>query len=223
MKRRARHAAIAGRLSVSRLALIVASATIVALGPALPACAQTDAAAEPDPVKTDLARQLVEATGGEQQAEQQMELIFNIIGKNVDQAAAGLDSRLAGAFLDGLKQETVKLTPQLMALSERLYAQNCTEQELRDMLAFEKSQTGQSMLKKTPAIQAQALQQTLPLVMDAMPEIVRRAADRACEQVDCTAQDRERLTGILSDSGPPQSGAPDAPANPPAPPARSPT
>ncbi len=202
-------------------ALIVVSAVIVAFGPVLPARAQSDAAAEPDPVKTDLARQLVEATGGEQQAEQQMELIFNIIGKNVDQAAAGLDSRLAGAFLDGLKQETVKLTPQLMALSERLYAQNCTEQELRDMLAFEKSETGQSMLKKTPVIQAQALQQTLPLVMGAMPEIVRRAADSACEQVTCTAQDRERLTGVLSDS--PPSGAPDAPADPPAPPSQSPT
>ena len=211
---------------MKRLALIVASAMAVALGPSPPARAQTDAAAELDSVKVDLARQLVEATGGEQQAEQQMELIFNIIGKNVDQAAAGMDGRLASAFLEGLKEETVKLTPQLMALSERLYAQNCSEQELRDMLAFEKSETGQSMLKKTPAIQAQALQQTLPLVMGAMPEIVRRAADRACEQAACTAEDRQRLTGVLSDSPPaPQTpnGAPDGPADPPAAQSQTPT
>jgi len=208
-----------------RAALIAAWAMTLGLGVTAPALAQTDGS-EPDPVKIDLARQLVEATGGEQQAEQQMALIFTIIEKNVDQAASGLDSRLAGAFLEGLKQETVKLTPQLMALSERLYAQNCTEQELRDMLAFEKSDTGRSMLRKTPAIQAQALQQTLPLVMGAMPQIVRRAADRACEQTACTAEDRQRLTGVLSDApqmpAAPDGGA-DAPVDPPSPEARTPT
>lgn len=189
---------------------------------ASPAIAQTDGAPAPDPVKADLARQLVEATGGEAQAEQQMGLIFNIIERNVDQAASGVDDRLASAFLDGLKQETVKLTPQLMSLSERLYAQNCTEQELRDMLAFEKSETGQSMLKKTPAIQAQALQQTLPLVMGAMPGIVRRAADHACEQAGCTAEERERLTGVLSQSPPAPNGEPTGPQTPPAAQPRSP-
>jgi hypothetical protein len=200
------------------LALIAACALSLSLGGALPARAQSDALSEPDPVKADLARQLVEATGGEQQAEQQMGLIFNIIENNVDQAASGLDSRLAAAFLDGLKQETVKLTPQLMALSERLYAQNCTEQELRDMLAFERSETGQSMLRKTPAIQAQALQQTLPLVMG--------AADRACEQAACTAEDRQKLTGVLSNSppaAPAPNGASDAPADPPRAQSQSPT
>jgi hypothetical protein len=200
-----------------RLALILASACALAAGcGAGSVWAQSDAA--PDPVKVDLARQLVEATGGEKQADDQMELIFNIIERNVDQAANGLDSRLSAAFLEGLKQETVKLTPQLMALSERLYAQNCTEQELRDMLAFEKSATGQSMLRKTPAIQAQALAQTLPLVMDAMPDIVRRAADHACAQAQCTPQDRQRLTGVLSDSPaqtPPGAGT-DTPPAPPA-------
>ncbi len=198
---------------MKRLALILATATAVAMsGASWRAWAQTDGA--PDPVKVDLARQLVEATGGEKHADDQMALIFNIIERNADQAASGLDSRLAAAFMDGLKQETVKLTPQLMALSERLYAQNCTEQELRDMLAFEKSETGQSMLRKTPAIQARALAQTLPLVMQAMPDIVRRAADHACAQAQCTAQDRQRLTGALSDapSGTPQGGAPDEPA-----------
>lgn len=193
-----------------------ASALSLLVCAAWPADAQTESASEADPVKVDLARQLVEATGGEAQAEQQMGLVFNVIERNVDQAASGVDSRLAAAFLDGLKEETVKLTPQLVSLNERLYAQICTEQELRDMLAFEKSQTGQSMLKKTPAIQAQALQQTLPLVMAAMPGIVGRAADHACEQAGCTAQERERLTGVLSQSPPAPSGAPTEPQTPPA-------
>lgn len=164
---------------------------------------QTNPALESDAgaVRTDLALQLVEASGGEKQADDQMALVFNLIAKNVDQAANGLDAQLSRAFLDGLKQETLKLTPQLLALTARLYAENCTEQELRDMLAFEKSETGQSMLRKTPMIQSQALVQTVPLVMDAMPQIVSKAVDDACGQTTCTPDDRRRLMGILS--GPP--------------------
>lgn len=194
-----------------RAVVSLAGAFALAAAGASRADVQTNPASEAAAaVRTDLALQLVEASGGEKQADDQMALVFNLIAKNVDQAANGLDAQLSRAFLDGLKQETLKLTPQLLALTARLYAENCTEQELRDMLAFEKSETGQSMLRKTPMIQSQALVQTVPLVMDAMPQIVSKAVDDACGEATCTPDDRRRLMGILS--APPLEDSPsDAP------------
>jgi len=218
-----------------RLALILSSAAVLALGGGCPgAWAQADAGpdlvkpdtAKPDPAKMELARQLLEVSGGEKRADDQVELVFNIMVKTVDDAANGLDPGLSAAFLDGLKQETVKLTPQLLELTTRLYAETCTEQELRDMLAFEKSETGQSMLRKTPIIQSQALSQTVPLMMDAMPQILQRAVDDACAKATCTSQDRRHLLGILDApplAAPPGSMPINPPAATPAPPLKTPT
>ena len=75
-----------------RPALVLASALCLSVCAVSPAMAQTESAADPDPVKVDLARQLVEATGGEAQAEQQMGLIFN------------MEKMVGGQFEDGLRR-----------------------------------------------------------------------------------------------------------------------
>ena len=101
-------------------------------------------------------------------------------------------------MFDGLTQELVTLTPQLLELDARAYAEAFTEKELRDLLAFETSETGRALVSKRPAIQAQVLSQTLPLVMSAMPAILRKSVDRICQQKHCTSEQRAALQKAMS-------------------------
>ena len=187
MRRSARMLATAGALAVLAFASV--------------AHAQDEAPA-PDPAKIDLARQLVQAMGGQEDAEDQLDAVFEAIQKTVEGGASRVDNRIAGAFLDSLKQQVSSLAPEVVALSIQLYAQNCTEKELRDMLAFQQSDTGRAMARKQPLIRAQALHQTLPLVSGKLPDLLDHAADQACARVQCSADERKALGNLLD--GPPR-------------------
>ena len=186
---------------------------LAAFGLALSARAQDEAPA-PDPAKLELARQLVQAMGGQEDAEDQLDAVFDAVQKTVEGSTADVDGRLSSAFLDGLKQQIAGLAPQVVALSIQLYAQNCTEKELRDLLAFEQSDTGRAMARKQPLIRAQALQQTVPLVSGKLPDLLDHAADQACARVQCSPQERKVLGDALNGppQGPPDAASPDEPA-----------
>ena len=51
-------------------------------------------------------------------------------------------------MFEDITQEVVALTPQLLELSARAYAQAFTEHELRDWLAFQTSETGRAMIAR---------------------------------------------------------------------------
>ena len=215
MRRTARVLATAGALAVLSVASV--------------ARAQDGAAASdpaPSSAKLELARQLVQAMGGQEDAEDQLDAVFDVIEKTVQGGAARVDNRISGAFLDSLKQQVSGLAPQVVALSVQLYAQNCTEKELRDMLAFQQSDTGRAMARKQPLIRAQALHQTLPLVSGKLPDLLDHAADQACARVQCSADERKALGNLMNDppqppaqaTPPDDSGPPDPGERPTAPP-----
>ena len=52
-----------------------------------------------------------------------------------------------------------------------LYDKQFTEQEISDMLAFYKTESGQAILKKMPQVMQASMQMSQALVQDAMPEI----------------------------------------------------
>jgi hypothetical protein len=146
----------------------------------------------------DLARQLVEASGGEAQAEAQMKQVFNAMRANLAKSLSGQNSAVADAVYDEMSRELVSLTPRILDISVRNYADAFTEQELRDLLAFQTSESGRSMVRKMPALRAKVIDETLPLIMSSMPEVMRKSADVICAQRRCTADQREAIVGAFT-------------------------
>jgi hypothetical protein len=162
------------------------------------AWAQGAPAAQPDPVRLELAHKLVEASGGQAQAELQMKMMFEAMKSSVAKNMPAEQAQLLGPIYDDLGQQMVKLTPQLLNLSARAYAQNYTEKELRDVLAFQTSESGQSMIHKAPQVRAQVMTEAMPLILTLMPEISRQTAARVCEQTHCTAKQRALVEAALA-------------------------
>jgi hypothetical protein len=52
-----------------------------------------------------------------------------------------------------------------------IYVNHLTEKEISDMLAFYQSETGQSMVKKMPAMTQESMQMTMGLMQQAMPKM----------------------------------------------------
>jgi hypothetical protein len=155
------------------------------------------APAAPDPVRMELARKLVEASGGEQQVAAQMKAMMAMVQKGVTEHMPPAEAQLAGPIYEGISEEMVRLTPRMLELTERAYAENFSESELRDLLAFQTSETGQAMVRKLPQIRAQVMNETMPMIMAMLPEMMRKAAGRACEVKHCTAKERAMVSQAL--------------------------
>jgi hypothetical protein len=174
--------------------------TMMALAAALALAGPGAALAQnaPDPVKLELARKLVEVNGGQAQAEAQMKAVFAAMQKGVAANFPAKISALVGPLYEDLGRQMVALTPRLLDISVRAYAQTFTEKELRDLLAFQMSDSGQSMLRKTPQVRAQVIAQSMPLIVGLMPDMMRKAADRACEVKHCTAAERAEVESAIA-------------------------
>jgi hypothetical protein len=155
----------------------------------------------PDPVKMDLARQLVEASGGEAQAEAQMKLIFSSMRANMAKALSGQKAEVADAVYEEMGRELVTLTPRILDISVTSYADVFTVQELRDLLAFQTSESGRSMVRKMPTLRARVMEQTLPLIMSSMPEVMHKSADAVCARRRCTAAERDAIVDAFGKAG----------------------
>jgi hypothetical protein len=151
-----------------------------------------------DPVKIDLARRLVAASGGEQQAEAQIRATMAAMQTAMARAMPQADERLMGPLYEDMTQEMVKVMPQVLDLSARAYAETFTEQELRDVLAFQTSESGRSMIRKMPQIRARLIAEAVPLMVNAMPAIMRRTLDRVCAEQHCTTRQREVMASAAA-------------------------
>jgi hypothetical protein len=60
------------------------------------------------------------------------------------------------------------------------------------------SQAGRATIAKLPAIQAEVVSQTMPLIMTAMPTILRKSVDRICLQKHCTSEQRAALEKAMA-------------------------
>ena len=173
-------------------------AAVILAGGAARAQDASAAAATPDPAKLALAEQIVAASGGSAQTANLLRSMFGAMQKSMAATSPPETRDLMGPMFEDMTQEVVALTPQLVELSARAYAQAFTVKELRDLLAFQTSQTGQAMIAKLPAIQAQVVSQTMPLIMTAMPAILRKSVDRLCQQKHCTSEQRATLEKAMA-------------------------
>lgn len=66
------------------------------------------------------------------------------------------------------------LLPQMEAATEKVYADNLTNEEVAGAIAFYKTPVGQSLLKKMPVLTAQGMQAGQAMMQQHLPEIQQR-------------------------------------------------
>jgi uncharacterized protein len=180
---------------VRRFGAVVALSVVIAAGAA---CAQNAEPDQSESVRMALARQMIEQNGGEQAARTQLNMMLAIIKKNAAQAMPGDESALDDKIFDDVVSKMNGLVPKILDVSAKVYAKNYTEKELRDIIAFEQSDTGRSVIAKTPKVRAEAMNATMPLMMKLMPDVMRKTVDRVCEVNHCTANERALVEAALA-------------------------
>ncbi len=161
--------------------------------PAAPAAADPGYA-----TRLQLAHDLIRANGGEAALRRQMKIMFSAVSTSVASSLPKDASNLANHFQDRIQAEMLDTIPALIDVTVKAYADNFSEQELRDLLAFQLSPSGQSMMKKMPAVTQDVVSKTMPMMMQKIPAMVQAAAVQACEDAHCTAEDRKQVDAALS-------------------------
>jgi len=185
--------------------IIAAAAGLAALSLTAASHAQTPAAqpaaataAAVDPARLALAKQVFEAVGGAKGAEAQMRALYTAMGAAVGRNMPAEQTQMSQQVIGDMQDEMIKLAPAIIDLSAKVYAQNLSEKELRDILAFYRSESGQAMIRKQPAIMQQAMTEELPLIQAMMPKIMQKTLDRVCEESKCTPEVRQIVAQAMA-------------------------
>ena len=83
-----------------------------------------------------------------------------------------------------------------------VYAEHLTAQELKDMLAYARSPTAQSIRAKMPAITEEAMMHQAPLLKRMTSGAVKTAVEKTCEEAHCTADQRQALNAVVEKIAP---------------------
>lgn len=190
-----------------RLGMAAALAALALSGPALaqsttPAPA---APAAPDPVRLQLARQLVNAQGGADTYKSQIGSMFTAVSKMVKSSVPAAQADLVDTMFKYIADEETDAVPQMMTDVADVYAERLTERELRDMLAWADSDSGRSIRDKMPAITQELLLRQQPLMKKLVAGMMQKAVDRTCAEQHCTDQQRQTLAAIVANFAPPAS------------------
>lgn len=184
--------------------MLVAAALMMFGAPAL-ALAQTPTSV--DSVKLDLAHQIIEANGGAKQAETSIDGMYAAMFSRMSQDMPKDQQALTLSLQHAMQREMHGLIPPIIDITVKLYATNFSEQELRDILAFQKSPSGQAMSKKAPAIMQQSMVEIVPLVMNDMPKLMKAVTDDVCTEQHCTADQRKTVQAVVDGALKPKAGA----------------
>ena len=181
---------------MNRLGFRGALVAVVALASATTAMAQTHGAQTPiDPERLALARTYT----------QQTHLADNLKA-GLARSVVSIAPPGSPAAQDPKRRQMVSsLTLGMQAvggdISEgmtRTIARAFTLKELKDLVAFYGSPSGQAMIAKMPAV----MQDVGPMMRNLMPRITRVAERDFCSQLTCTAEDRARFATMGGQSAP---------------------
>jgi hypothetical protein len=144
--------------------------------------AQAQTAAPPaDPHRLALAKQIFEAQGGAQNAA----TVVKTMQKSMLDAAKTLEAKQRiAAVMDAM---STTFMPRLFDEMAGYYAADFTEAQLKDILAFYQSPTGQALKANAPVI----AQQIGGSMVRLMPKIQLSVLDKVCGQVECTEQQQQ--------------------------------
>lgn len=156
------------------------------------------AAPPPDPVKIELARRLVAAQGGERQAKAQIESMFVAMNGLIHQSLTDEAANAQAGLYKDLKAELVGMAPRILDISVHAFASQLSEKELRDMLAFQESDSGRAITAKLPAVRQQIQAEEAPMMAVMISDFMQKTLDRVCAERHCTAEQRRAMEAAVA-------------------------
>jgi len=164
--------------------------------------AQAQTAPTPTPEKMALARQLIDATGGPKQADAIVKTMFQSIASTVEANLPPEQKRLRAVIFHKIQDRISLMMPKLLDATVEIYADNLSDKELRDYVAFLESESGRSVNAKMPQIVAASITTMMPMIAEATKGLKHDVIDEACAEAKCSAHDREVLVAAMDKSMP---------------------
>jgi len=167
---------------------------------AFAAQAQTNPA--PSPEKMALARQLVEATGGAKQVDAVLRSLFQSMGSTLGANLPPEQRRLQTVIFQKLQARMSAIVPKMLDATVEVYADNLSDKELHDYVAWMQSDSGRSVIAKMPQIMSASFKTMMPMITEMTEGIKKDVIDEACAEAKCTPHDREVLIEAMNKSMP---------------------
>jgi hypothetical protein len=150
-----------------------------------------------DAKRLDLARQVLQANGGEESYREgvstMMSAMTQMLHKQLPPSQTALMDKVFGYMAD----EELKLAPDVIGDMAEVYAQNLTEQELTDLLAYAKTPSAQSIRRKMPSILKESIARQAPRIQAMMRPMTEKILDEVCAEQKCTADQRQMVAAVM--------------------------
>ncbi len=159
-----------------------------------PVAGWSQTTATPDPVRLQLARQIFESQGGMQNAQSMMKSMETSMLNGV--TAPEVKQRMT----DAMNSMVNTLLPRLFDEMAGFYATDFTEDQLKGILAFYQSPTGQALKEKAPLLS----QQIGSSVIKLMPKMQLSILEKVCATSECTTQQQQQLAALKQSVPPDQ-------------------
>lgn len=184
---------------MKRIAIMCVSAAFAVAAAGGQAAAQAPTASGPvDPAKLQLAQQVVAASGGEKQAAAAMNGIYSAMSEAMSKSLPPEQARLIANMQQTMQRDLMKMLPALMDISARAFASDLSQTELRDLLAWTRSASGQAIVQKQPAIMRHIMADEMPMIMAMLPSTMQHVVDEVCTQQHCTAEQRQTIAAAVT-------------------------
>jgi hypothetical protein len=191
-----------------RLSNIIAAA-LAATALATAAQAQTPPSPPPsDPdlaLRLQLARELLDLSGGTEAANAQMKSMFamttNLVAANVPPE----QGKFVAAIERDMQDEVMQMIPSMIDATAQAYADNLTTQQLHDYIVWLSSDCGKALVAKMPLIRLDTMQREAPLMAAMIPALEHRVSDRVCEEMHCTPHERDVVANAMAKALAPKS------------------
>jgi len=158
--------------------------------PSTPAPGATAAGAV-DPARLALAKKLISLNGGNEAMTGVMRSAYLGMAQAVSKQLPASQTALAASLQHNMADALGGIAPALIDASAEIYAQVYTEQELSDIIAFKESPTGQAMTRKQVELMQVTIAKVMPLVAQAMPQILKAAVEKTCAEHNCSPAQHE--------------------------------
>jgi hypothetical protein len=186
---------IIGKLAAAAASItLLAGAGVAAAQPAPPPAS----GAPVDPARLAKARQLLEMQMGQ----------MNLPGviRSLDQQmfsqsmAPNRDPAFQKRIMDAVEKVQGQMLPSMMDSMATAFARNLTDKELDDAVAFYSSPSGQSLVRKMPAV----MNEVVASIVQWMPRLRTAVIEAACSDNGCTPAQRDALMNPPAAAAPPR-------------------
>jgi hypothetical protein len=167
------------------------AAILTTLALSLPALSWAQTPVEPSPERVALAGQLLAAQGGSAA----MIASLNAVQKSMYDAlgqSGNLTPEARKAMFEALDKTFTALIPKLQARVAGVYAADFDEKQLKDILAFYRSPTGEALVAKLPDIARQSSYE----MGKYMPQIQVAMLEGLCSQTACPKPVLDRIDAL---------------------------